>query len=540
MNKVPGLERYPIRFGSKRLPQRMPTTLFGMAVLLLAGCAGLPEHVERQPSRTFDQPEETSLGRAMDVRTQSRSGKSGFVLLDTGRQAFTHRASLIDAAERAIDAQYYIWNADESGRALAARVLAAADRGVRVRVLLDDFGIGTKDDVLYALDTHPNVEIRLYNPLPPQMRKGIRRWLGLIAEMDRLAPRMHNKLLFVDASVAVAGGRNIGNEYFDMSETRNFRDRDVMFTGAIIPRAGASFDASWNSEGAYPIKSVSSIRLDESEANAVLSRLREHARTGPAPLPAPASRDAALAAIAQAFEAATWAPAELHFNQPPTHDEPPSFDKPGDIAVALLDLISDTQDSLLIESGYLISGETALETYAGLRARGVQVRALTNSLASNDVVPLHAGYTRSRRQVIERGVELHELRADAASCERLVGDPTRCAPKARLALHAKSMVFDNRIVYVGSFNLNPRSAFLNTETAVVVHSPELAARISRDIEENLAPENSWRVEQTDDGGLVWKGRTNGRPVSLYGEPESGLSLRIKSFLFSLLPFEKYL
>ena len=515
-------------------------TLLLVATLVLTGCTSLPEDVQRPPSTTFSAPQATQLGQSLGTTAKRHPGETAFVVLDTGREAFKSRASLIDGAEHAIDAQYYIWSKDRSGQDLAARTLAAADRGVQVRVLLDDFGIGTKDESLSALDTHPHIEIRLYNPLPPSMRTGARRWLGLIADFERVAPRMHNKHMLVDGTVTIIGGRNIADEYFDLREDVNFRDRDLMFHGPLTARAAESFDVTWNSIGAYPIAAVSSVQLDTAAADAILDALRAYGRQTPSPIPVPDTAAAARKHIHTVFSDAIWAPAELIYNQPEADGERRSFDRPGDIAKRLYELSQDVDESLLIESGYLVTDDVVLERYRALKAQGVDVDILTNSLPTNDVLPLHGAYARSRRAIIDAGVALHELRPDAASCVVLVGDAARCALDGILSLHSKSIVFDDDIVYVGSFNMNPRSVFLNTENAVIVKSSELATRIANDIRENLDPANSWRVDVNSDNQLQWSAEVEGETVITTSEPSTGGLQRTRSLFYSLLPIGKYL
>ena len=516
------------------------TVLAAAAFLTLVGCASLPDEVERTASQAFADPLSTGLGQVTARLTDAHPEQSAIVLLDTGRDAFTHRAALIETAERAIDAQYYIWDADQSGKNLAARMLAAADPGVRVRVLLDDLGIGSKDRVLYALDTHPQIEIRLYNPLPAGARSGLVALGTIVVDFDRLAPRMHSKLMLVDGSIAIVGGRNIADQYFDLHDERNFRDRDVLLAGPLVPESGAAFDTAWASWSSFPIAAVSSVRPDADEVRSVLDALRALDASTTSPIDAPSNAADAQAFIDRSLQSATWARAELIVNRPLEKGEVASFEELKKIANRIKALVENTRNSLLIESGYVISGEIALDLYAALNARGTRVQILTNSLASNDVIALHAGYSRTRRAMLERGVELHELRPDAASCVQLIGTVARCAPSARLALHSKTAVFDDDIVYVGSFNFNPRAAFLNTEYAVIVHSRRFAEQIRNDIGLNLQGDNSWRVTLDDDGALRWESTGAGGNQTHDSEPETTLWRRIRAALFSMLPIERYL
>jgi putative cardiolipin synthase len=481
----------------------------------------------------------TRLGQLTAAQAEHHPNESAVVLLDTGREAFISRIVLADTAEASLDAQYYIWNADTTGRLLADRLLRAAERGVRVRLLLDDYGVGNKDNALIALDNHPQIEVRVYNPFSAGFRSGLRKWTSLAAGFSRLNRRMHSKTFIVDNSFAIVGGRNIGDEYFDARLDMNHRDRELLAAGPVVATVGKQFDEMWNSQWAIPISALVSFKLSQDEVQKkylVLKKFVDDEKNWPYPLPD--RRELRQQLIETWFDTATWAPAEFVFNPPVITggDEANG----GVIADHLIELLNAAESEILVESAYFIISDELLNRIDPLLEKKIRISALTNSLATTDVWTIHAGYTRNRKAIIRRGIDLYEFRPDAASCRRLVENPQLDCADFEFSLHAKSVVFDRKVVYVGSFNLNPRSRYLNTETALIVHSPEMAERIARDIEENMQPENSWQVVLNDSGKLEWHARTEGQESVVTHEPDTGIWLRIKSSIFSLFPAEKYL
>ncbi|HEY9199268.1 MAG TPA: phospholipase D family protein [Gammaproteobacteria bacterium] len=508
--------------------------------ILLSGCASLPEQRSRPAEHAFEQPGTTELGALANSAAQRHPGKSGFYILDTGRQAFVQRAALIEAAERSIDAQYYIWNSDVSGRYLARRLLLAADRGVRVRLLLDDINVAGRDSVLATLDRHPNIQIRIYNPFAA--RAGLGKWLGFFTDFQRLNRRMHNKTFVADAAFGIAGGRNIGDEYFDLHPQVNFRDRDMLAAGPVVRGMSANFDAYWNNAWSYSADQLAPELGSDAEIDAQFAQARAHAgdTNGLGDLGglgrAPAQSAAAgRAEIHQALTQMTWAPAELVYD-PPAEDMHTGADRPRRTAQALRGLVESSRTEILIESAYFILGDDQFDGVKQLHERGVRVAALTNSLASNDLTTNHAGYAKTRPAMLAHGLELHELRPDAAACTVWIDRAGYCGTGA-VSLHAKSVVFDRETLYVGSFNVNLRSIYLNGETALIIHSPELAQRVARDIELAMAPENSWRVDRDAEGRMRWSAEVGN---TWPHEPATGWWRRFKAGLFGLLPIEKYL
>ena len=509
-----------------------------LPLLLNAACTSLPVAVEREVSRAFTASHETTLGRMFAADVAEHPGESGIDLLDTGREALQVRLAALAMAEQAVDLQYYIWNSDYAGRLMAERVLQAADRGVRVRMLLEDFTVGDRDVPLLTMDAHPNIEVRVYNP--NANRKGLAKWLAFIGEFGRLNQRMHNKSFVVDGSAAIVGGRNIGDEYFDLHDELNFRDRDLLAVGPVVREVARGFDAYWNSERSYRVRSIAKEKVSPGDVPAMRARLLDAIRdhTG-AEYALPLDVAAGRSLLETWRSKLVWAEASVISDRAPKLDEIDG-DKPKQVAQTLGGMVRSAQREVLIESAYFIVGDDGLKSTKALTEQGIAIRALTNSLASNDVTPNHAGYARRRQRMLRSGIELYELRPDAASCRRLLEITGRCGDDSIFGLHSKSVVFDRNKVFVGSFNLNLRSVYLNSEIGLIVRSPALATRVATDIEENMRPENSWRVILDENGRPSWVGTKDGAEVRYSSEPETGAWRRFVSGFLSLLPIEKYL
>ncbi len=507
--------------------------------IAITGCTTLQPEKERDISLAFSQPLHTTLGKAAASAIPADSIKSGFLVLNTGHDAFLKRFALLDAAERAIDLQYYIWNSDKSGRVLAQQVLLVADRGVHIRLLLDDFNIGDRDELLLVMDAHPNIEIRVYNP--NAARKGpVRKVLGLIGDFGRLNQRMHNKSFIVDGSVAIVGGRNIGDDYFDLNDELNFRDRDLLAVGPIVIDIAKSFDAYWNHERAFSITNIiNGSSVDSTEILTLRKSLENKVQQDDLHYMESAANFSADVSFNSWLSDMIWAPAELVYDQTLAIDDN-SHTTRKRVANVLREIAKNTTRELLIESAYLVPSDEGIALLKELTESGVKVKALTNSLASNDLTTNHSGYARRRIALLKNGAELFELRHDAKSCHYLVVGTERCSENTLFGLHAKSIVFDRKAVFVGSFNLNQRSIYLNSELALIVYSPELAEIIAGDIEQNLLPENSWQVRLDDNNDLVWKGNIGDKETYYSHEPETGFWRRLNSGFFSVFPIEKYL
>lgn len=515
---------------------RSAGTLVVYVAMLLAGCASLPGDVQRPVSTAYPPAVVSPVGRALEEAARERPGLSGFGLLTGGEDALAARHDLTLLAARGIDIQYYIWESDTSGRLLAASLLAAAERGVRVRVLIDDIHTKGRDFNIAALDAHPNIEIRTFNPFARRDSRN----LNLVTDFARLNHRMHNKAFIVDGAVAIVGGRNIGDDYFGLNRTVNFRDIDVLAGGPVVAEISQSFDQYWNSEWAFPITALADETPSPERAAAIRGELAAWAadlRDFPYRLSKTA--DEAGVALRAALGPLAWGEAKV------VYDKPGKAAGNGERGVAegLQPEIAALQKELLIEVAYFIATEQGVEMLGDLVDRGVRVRILTNSLATNDLIPGHAGYSRYREDLLRRGVELHEFRPAALAPPRSSWSPLAATSKA--SLHSKAMVLDGEKVFIGSFNLNPRSVELNTEIGVIIASAELARRVSDFMDTGVQPDSAWRLHLATDTGrseeLVWAAQNeSGQPLVHDVDPDVSRWLRFKAWFIALLPIEKEL
>jgi cardiolipin synthase C len=457
----------------------------------VTGCATLPANNSRAPSAALQHTESTRLGQWLAAPVEQHPGQSGVYPLVQGSDALAARLALADAAERSLDIQYYIWHGDDSGKQLAKHVVAAANRGVRVRVLLDDFGSSAKDEGLLALNSHSNIEVRVFNPLTVRGA----RVLGSLIDFPRTTRRMHNKSFTADNQATIVGGRNIGNEYFGVDKELDFADLDVLVVGPVVHEVSATFDAFWNSPAAYPITTMSRQAIPPE----LLAQLRE-SRTATEPQFLERFRTGKLM-----FE---WCKAWVVCDSPEKAESLPAFEH--QLLGQLRSTAASTTQELVIISPYAVPRQRGLTFFREMRKRGVRVILITNSLAATDAVPVHAGYARYRKELLRMGVELYELK------------PTANASHTA-SLHAKSFVFDRRTVFIGSFNVDPRSARLNTEMGIVLESPELGNAMVERLEKRLS-EAAWRVELVpgpDHGTrLVWisdAGRETVEPGCSFGQ-----------------------
>ena len=534
-----------MRTYSHNLPMNAAWLIVG-AALALSACASLPVDYPRTMSSTIQGTDATILGRGIAPRTATHPGQSGLYPLRYGMEAFVARLVLAEAAEKSLDVQYYIWHGDQTGGLLAERLLRAADRGVRVRLLLDDLGTAADDAHLLALDAHPNFEVRLFNPVA--LRSA--RTLGMLVDFKRVNRRMHNKSFTADNQATIVGGRNVGDEYFEAQADLDFGDLDVIAVGPVVGEVSDAFDLYWNSPAAFPITAVAKKRsTPELLAQARLAlaahadRLRDSAYIE-------ALRQSRLADDLRSGEVPLfWGRAWL------VHDDPGKIDAdPGDTATALLPrlrpVVEQMQSELLVVSPYFVPGEAGVEWFQGLRARGMKVRVLTNSLASTDVAAVHAGYARYREALLRAGVELYEVKPGASvrpKDKEEAGRKTGVPGSSRASLHAKAFAFDRRTLFIGSLNLDPRSVKLNTEIGVVFESPELAQLFIAGLERAFDV-NAWRLElkppasrpESPPSRIEWVALENGREVRLTSEPEVSAWRRMSVWFLSLLPIEEQL
>jgi putative cardiolipin synthase len=514
---------------------------------LLSGCATLPVDYPRQMSTAFDRTEETTLTKNLGHLSEAHPGKSGFYVLDNGLAAFLARAALIEGAGKTIDLQYYIIHLDLTGKLLMGFLLKAADRGVRVRLLVDDMYSGGKDFDAAAFSAHPNIEVRLFNPYAG--RSSFSRIFDYITDFSRVQRRMHNKMFIVDGVAAVVGGRNLGDEYFAAKEDVNFADADLLALGPVVHECGVEFDKYWNSDLAFPIEAFVSDPRTDAHLKDVSAVLLSHIEAEKESVYAQRlSKTDLLRQLKEKNLPVTWAPAKLSYDLP---EKITSHGKPEDgitLWPRLVPYLQDLKSELILVSPYFVPGDSGVAHIKALGNRGVNVRILTNSLASNDVSLVHGGYARYREAMLRSGVELYEVRA-TPDMQRGRRSRERFG-SAGASLHAKTFVFDRKVLFVGSANLDPRSRYLNTEVGMIVESPELAGRFASGFDSLVSPDFCFRVEleKTEavpgepaaEGEMIWIGEEEGKEVIYRDEPFAGFWKKLSTKILSLFAPESML
>ena len=500
-----------------------------LAIAVATSCATYNASHPRSPSAAFREYQSTTLGRLFEPAAAEHPGESGVLYMRYGSKALVARLALADLAERSLDLQYYIWDADISGHLLADRIVRAADRGVHVRVLLDDHGITGRDAEIAQLSAHPNIEVRAFNPF----RNRRNPLSDFLTDPSRANRRSHNKLMVADNAIAIVGGRNIADHYFGVHGESNFRDLDTIAVGPVVRDASAVFDDFWNSEFAVPYAAFVDTPPTRADADTAIAEMRAKMASERLPYPIDEEVDDLEAEMGDIRDSLIWAPVRVLYDPPEK-----AADKAGhDIFSELDTLVANAQKEVLIENAYFVPRDHGVELTAALKARGVRVRVLTNSLASTDLVAVHSGYQKYRDDMLENGVEMYELRPDSTMDRlRWSGLPSL---KSRAGLHAKAMVVDRRYVVVGSYNLDPRSADINTELALLVDSPAFAELVAEFFDDGVKPENSYRVT-LERGRLKWTAGDDGTARVYEKEPETSWWQRFKAGAIGILPIHSML
>ena len=432
-------------------------------------------------------------------------GESGFLLLDRGHNALAWRFFMADQAEKTIDAQYFLWTNDRVGRMFIRRLLDAANRGVRVRVIVDDSMTDSDPLYLAKFGAHPNVDVRLYKPFGPKHNSYVFRWLDFAADFKLLNRRMHNKLYIADDSFIISGGRNIGEDYFEYLAPDIFRSRDLLGVGPIANEASDAFDMFWNSAWTVPIEMAVDPVPTEVQASAFRQTLdatgRDASNYPPGYSDVGSLEDAPTRLAAELM----WGESRLVFDTVPGANGKPLAPREASNTVgATLRTVSDQATrELIAESAYLIFTDSSLAHLRSIADRGVKVLALTNSLAANNHTTAFVGYRKQRKEMIGVLSELYAYRPDAASQTELYRELAPGQPVPHLGLHAKTSVYDRKIIFVGSFNIDPRSENLNTEIGLLVKNPELAEAVAASILNDMSPGNAWRVRLNGKGKTEW-------------------------------------
>jgi len=515
------------------------------ATAFLTACATRPPATafDRQVTHALPATENTPLHTALAPLEAAHPDQSGFRVLASGTDALQMRIALARAATKTLDMQYYIANEDTTGKLLLGAALYAADHGVRVRMLVDDLNFKDIDQVMAGLNSHDNIEIRVFNPFGSAQQGVFERTTNVFTQLGHFTRRMHNKAMIADNQIAIVGGRNLGDEYFSASETLQFRDLDVLAAGPITADVSASFDDYWNSSIAYPLRVLNKQKFDAKELDKTRDDLRQHWRTNADPYNAKPLNATPLATqIANDQLGLTWAPAEFKADLPEkiVHPSPDYVSPP---MQRLGELMRDAQKDFLIISPYFVPHDSGVKAAGELTHRGVRIAVLTNSLAATDAVAVQAGYSPFRVPLLKQGVELYEFKPQQDTPRAGVA-----GSRSRASLHAKTYVIDRKILVIGSMNLDPRSANLNTELALVIHSPVLAEQVAGIFERATAPEESYRVTLADDAQLaylrsigaplsplVWTDVEDGKRRTYIFDPQAGLYRNALTGLFSLLP-----
>jgi cardiolipin synthase C len=505
--------------------------------LMLCACSGLRPDFIKKPSKALPPTTSTASAKYVHIKADQHPGESGFRLLTSSSNALMSRIALADRAKNSVDLQYYILNNDATGRLVIQRLLAAADRGVRVRILIDDIGVHNEIDMLNALDAHANIKVRLFNPFHTRDPSFLSKLTQLLFDGSRLNRRMHNKSYIVDNNVAIVGGRNIGDEYFDAGSDTNFRDLDLIAIGPVVKEASLAFAAYWNCDAAYPVTAFRGKRASHYDLAQLRTDLAKDAR-------AFAQSDYAQAASQEYPNGPSadrpgvwfWGDAVLVADQPEkiaTVNDDPALR----IGPQIKAMTDQAQKDVLLISPYFIPGDSGTRYLSDLTARGVAVKVLTNSLASTDETAVYAGYSRYRRRLLQNGVQIYELRPAAGARQSVTAKGT----SSGVSLHAKAIVVDTRWVFVGSMNMDQRSKLLNTEMGIIVDCPQLAAAVTQFFDTATLPSNAYHLVRIESGlakgSLQWQTVGAGK-VLLYGhDPDVTLRRRMEVEMFKLMPIE---
>jgi len=513
------------------------TFLLLFSLLFITGCATLPQNFERSESHALSDTDNTHWGRFLQREKSAHPGQAGFVLLENGLDAFVARALLAEYAERTIDVQYYLYHNDLTGRLFTHQLLKAADRGVRVRLLVDDMGLAGRDLGSAVLDSHPNIEVRIFNPF--SRKTG--RLSQLVTRFGSVTRRMHNKSFTVDNQVTILGGRNIGNEYFEADPDIAFADLDVLLVGQVVEDVSASFDAYWNSDLVYPVNVLVGRPPTPPEIQTKTQELEEFIKGQEnSPYLLALSNSDLANKIRQKNVRFYWGNAEAIFDQPEkiVDDRSRSDDY---LTVQFKPYWKRMENELIILSPYFVPGKEGVESLLKLKESGIDIDILTNSLASTDVGAVHAGYAKYRKDLLRAGVEIYELNKNISKKERK--GKKRQEGSSKASLHAKTFILDRNWVFIGSLNLDPRSVYENTEIGVVLDSPEMARYMAQKFDANIVA-HAFRLElrSEEDGGehIIWHGYENGKKLIYAVDPYTSMWRRLGVWFLGLLPIESQL
>ena len=517
-----------IRETSEAMTSAIRPMILATALAFLSGCASVdfdyPKSVTTAPTpaSTVD----THFGKQLVGLAEEHPDQAGFFPISDGIDALSIRLLMAERAERTIDAQYYLIKSDKVGKAFFYALLRAADRGVRVRLLIDDIFTKGYDASMAGLVSHPNFEMRIFNPFARRSA----RFMDGITSFSRINRRMHNKSFTVDNQVTLIGGRNIADEYFGAREDAKFGDLDVLAIGPIVQDVSAMFDEYWNHERAAPIAAFAKMPDDPAaELERVRVGLEQSRQEIMDSKYAAAVRDQVLEYIETDDKPFVWAPYTLAVDSPDKSFKSKAAEA-ASITTPLLESLLSAEKEMIVVSPYFVPRKTGIEAFTELQNRGIQVTIITNSLAANNQSSVHGGYAPSRKPLLKAGVKIYEVRADAD----VSGSELTAASGAKATLHTKAFVVDQRELFIGSFNFDPRSANINTELGVIIRSPELAERFSTNVAAAL-PKQTFEVFLNEKGKLRWRAIEDGEEVIYKKEPQTSWWQRFKAGFMRILP-----
>lgn len=498
----------------------------------MTGCQSLPNLDGRTQTLAYSKEEvaDTYFAKVLTALEQEHgTEKSGIYPLIEADEAFAARMLLAKYAQRSLDVQYYIWRQDMTGTMLFEALHEAAERGVRVRLLLDDNNTSAAEPILLALNSHENIEVRLFNPFMVRAP----RWWGFLTDFSRLNRRMHNKSFIADNSFSIIGGRNIGDEYFGATDDVLFADLDILSVGAAVQEVSTDFDKYWHSASSYPLERVvpngRGISLQELRA-----RSQSIAGSPGAQQYVESLRESELIRqLEQRSIDFEWLQVRMVSDDP--RKGLGNAQKESLMIQQFQDIIGDPDVDVELISPYFVPTEAGVEAFAWLVRKGVEVKVLTNSLAATDVAAVHAGYAKRRKALLKAGVVLYEMQRHPTQVKRMKRKK-RFLGSSGSSLHAKTFSVDRKHVFVGSFNFDPRSANLNTELGFVIDSPRLAQRINQAFYDEI-PAHAYEVKLTEIGRIYWIEQRDAGVQTYTSEPNSSVWRRVSTRLLSWLPIE---
>lgn len=503
---------------------------------LLVACSSLPDNTT-PPSTALYQSDSSQLSVSVKEQRQKlglASDETLMFLLETGVDSFVTRIALIEDAQESIDLQYYLFHSDLSGGLIAAALWQAAERGVRVRLLVDDIDLDGQDKRIEGLNAHPNFEVRVFNPFI----RGQSRMTQYVTGLGKVTRRMHNKSFTVDGSVAILGGRNLADEYFTASDEVSFGDLDVVFAGESVREVQQAFDLYWNDSLSYNIELLTDYRPQPSDLAALSARFDAFIKDNKKSQYVEAVYDNHLIELIHENEKAQYVGKTVVLYDDPKKIVSSRDKQEYNLAPKLHPYVAATKEELIMISPYFVPGKEGLELIQEVVDRGVKVKIFTNSMMSNDVSLVHAGYSKYRKALLEMGVELYEI--DSRELDDLYEKSNKKRPSnaSKLSLHAKYYVMDRSMAFIGSFNLDPRSRNENTEIGILTESEELGRYLAQKFDNDI---DVVAFKLTlEDGDIVWTKMKDGKAIRYTNDPYSSWWDRAKNNMAKILPMESQL